>query len=283
MYSWMPESGNNPKKVMPNFERSFSLSDYLEKMDKSGIETALLSSSKKHGKVDEQDDLSSVLKLKQIIEKYHGRFAGLVGAGEGSAEELDLITTSVREYGFKGVNLSTQYFSKPPNDSQYYPIYQKCVDLDIPVLIKVGAVWQPDMHSTDCHPLCLEDIAIDFPELKIVGNHIGWPWTDEMLLLAWKFKNVYIATSNHYPKSNWAGDFPTAAWDPSFIDFINNGRGCTAYLDQNQPWYGMDKVIFASTFPAFDPSIMIDEMKTVLSEKAFANICRHNSKKLFKL
>lgn len=46
----------------------------------------------------------------------------------------------------------------------------------------------------------IDDIPLDFPELKIVGGHIGYPWTTEMIALATKFPNVYIDTSAYVPK-----------------------------------------------------------------------------------
>ena len=46
----------------------------------------------------------------------------------------------------------------------------------------------------------LEEVALTFPELTIVGGHIGYPWTEEMIGQAWKFDNVYIDTSAYLPK-----------------------------------------------------------------------------------
>jgi uncharacterized protein len=271
----MVEADVDVGKVMPKFDLKFTVQDYLDKMDAVGIQTVILTpKSGENVKV-------SVEKLKKIIDKHPDRFAGVVSVGE-SSEGLDNIETAIKEHSFKGVSLSPHYLEKSPSDKSFYPIYEKCVELDVPIMIKVGAVWQPNLRSSVCHPSYLEDVAIDFPELKIVGFHVGWPWTDEMILLAWKFKNVFIAASNHYPKSSWIGDFPTSCWDPSLIGFINSGRGCTAYLQEAQvPWKGMDKVLFASTFPAFDPSIIIDEMKQVLNAEAFVKVSRQNATKVF--
>ena len=41
----------------------------------------------------------------------------------------------------------------------------------------------------------LDDVALDFPDLTIVGGHIGYPWTAEMVALATKYLNVYIDTT----------------------------------------------------------------------------------------
>lgn len=274
MYNWMQEGDVHVSKSMPSFVAKFNAEDYIAKMDSVGIQTAIIA-SKSGGNV-----LGSVEKLKEIMDLYPTRFAGLVNVGE-SNEHLDYVETAIKKFSFKGVSLSPHYLEKAPDDRSFYPIYEKCLELDVPIMIKTGAAWQPTLRSFACHPRHLEEVAIDFPDLKIIGFHVGWPWTAEMIMLAWKFKNIYIATSNHYPISSWVGDFPTACWDPSLIDFANNGRGCTAYVEAQTSWMGMDKIVFASTFPAFDPLLMIDEMKQVLKKEAFNKISRENATKLF--
>ncbi len=74
-------------------------------------------------------------------------------------------------------------------------------------------------------PIYLDDIACDLPELKLIGSHVGIPWHDEMIAMAWKHDNVYIATDAHSPKY----------WPESVVRFLNS--------------YGQDKVIFGTDFP----------------------------------
>ena len=71
-------------------------------------------------------------------------------------------------------------------------------------------------------------IACDFPELKIIGIHTGWPWVEEMISVAWKHPNVYIGSDAYAPKF----------WKPEFIQFINS--------------WGQDKVLFGTDFPIID-------------------------------
>ena len=77
-------------------------------------------------------------------------------------------------------------------------------------------------------PIYLDTIACDFPELKLVGIHTGWPWVEEMISVSWKHQNVYIGTDAYAPKY----------WKRELINFINS--------------WGQDKVMFGTDFPIID-------------------------------
>ena len=74
-------------------------------------------------------------------------------------------------------------------------------------------------------PIYLDDIACDFPELKLIGIHVGIPWHDEMIAMAWKHENVFIGSDAHSPKY----------WPASFTHYINT--------------YGRHKVLFGTDYP----------------------------------
>jgi uncharacterized protein len=87
-----------------------------------------------------------------------------------------------------------------PNDKFYFPLYVTCIELDIPFCTQVGHTG-PLMPSEPGRPIpYLDEVALTFPELRIVAGHIGYPWTDEMIGLAWKHENVFIDTSAHAPR-----------------------------------------------------------------------------------
>lgn len=71
-------------------------------------------------------------------------------------------------------------------------------------------------------------MACDFPELKLIGIHVGIPWTDEMIAMAWKHANVYIGCDAHRP----------TYWPEAFVKYINT--------------FGQDKVLFGTDFPVLD-------------------------------
>lgn len=157
-----------------------------------------------------------------------GRVYGLVGIdprdGMDGVRRLD---SWVRNGPFVGAHLHPYGFGLPLNHRRFYPFYAKCAELGVPVVIQVGHSAER-MPSAMGRPLLLDDLALDFPELAIVGAHTGWPWVEELVALAWKHPNVYIGTSAHNPRY----------WDPALLRFANTrGRG---------------KVLFGTDWPVVD-------------------------------
>lgn len=113
----------------------------------------------------------------------------------------------------------------PPTDAHYWPLYVKCIELDVPFFTQVGHTG-PLCPSEVGRPIpYIDEVALKFPALKIICGHIGHPWTAEMIAVAWKHENVYIDTSAYLPKY----------YPPELIQFINtNGR---------------KKVMFGTNFP----------------------------------
>jgi predicted TIM-barrel fold metal-dependent hydrolase len=101
----------------------------------------------------------------------------------------------VTELGFKGLRVVPWLWRAPPTDRRYYPLYAACVDLGVPFFTQVGHTG-PLRPSETGRPIpYIDQVALDFPELVIVGGHIGYPWTEEMVAVARKHENVYIDTS----------------------------------------------------------------------------------------
>src|SRR5207245_4477356 len=101
----------------------------------------------------------------------------------------------VRELGFRALRIVPWLWNLPPDDRRYYPLYAECVELGIPFCLQVGHTG-PLCPSEPGRPIpYLDHVALEFPELRIVGGHIGFPWTAEMISLATKYPNVHIDTS----------------------------------------------------------------------------------------
>ena len=103
-------------------------------------------------------------------------------------------------------------------------------------------------------------MACDFPELKLIGIHVGIPWTDEMIAMAWKHENIYIGCDAHSPKY----------WPESFVRYLNS--------------YGQDKVIFGTDFPVLDFKRTIDEIDALgLKPEARRKLMRDNVIRIYNL
>ena len=119
----------------------------------------------------------------------------------------------VRQLGFRALRIVPWLWNLPPDDRRYYPLHAECVELGIPFCLQVGHTG-PLCPSEPGRPIpYLDHVALEFPELKIVGGHIGYPWCAEMISLATKYPNVYIDTSAYkvrrYPASSWTICVPT--------------------------------------------------------------------------
>jgi predicted TIM-barrel fold metal-dependent hydrolase len=116
------------------------------------------------------------------------------------------------------------------------------------------------MPSAMGRPILLDDVALDFPELTIVGAHTGWPWTEELIALAWKHRNVYIGTSAHHPRY----------WEQTLVNFANSrGRG---------------KVLFGSDYPVMDYADALGAIdKLGLKESAKELLVGGAARKIFRL
>lgn len=209
-----------------------SLEDMIRRMDEAGIERSMLIAAKV-GPADHRACYHVPYKLVvDAVQKYPDRFLGLAGVdpteGMRGVRELEML---VREYGFIGAHTYPHWFELAPDHARYYPFYAKCVELDVPIQLQVGQSLVYDKsfpRRSTGRPITLDSVACDFPELKIIGIHIGIPWTEEMIAMAWKHENVFIGSDAHAPRY----------WPQSFIHYINT--------------YGQDKVIFGTDFPVLD-------------------------------
>ena len=163
------------------------------------------------------------------VQNYPGRFFGLAGIDPTEGMEgVRALERAVKDYGFVGAHLYPHWFELAPDHAKYYPFYAKCVELDIPIQMQVGQsliYYDKRPLRSVGRPITLDTVACDFPELKLLGIHVGIPWTDEMIAMAWKHPNVYIVADAHLPKY----------WPKQFVNYINT--------------YGQDKVIFGTDFP----------------------------------
>jgi len=206
-----------------------SLEDMVSEMDRAGISHGFLIAAKSGRQGLPGCYHMPPQVVADAVAKYPDRFSGLIGIDPFQGMEgVRALEHAVSEWGFIGAHLYPHWFDLEPNHARYYPFYAKCIELDIPIQMQVGQslIYAREHRCRSVgRPIYLDDIACDLPELKLIGSHVGIPWHDEMIAMAWKHENVYICTDAHSPKY----------WPPSVVQYINS--------------YGQDKVIFGTDFP----------------------------------
>ena len=163
----------------------------LAAMDAGGVSYGLLSAwHGPEGPMIANDEVAG------WVAAHPERFGGLAAVDlRDPVRAVRELRRCVAELGFKGLRVIPWLWGLPPNDRRYYPLYAECVELGVPFCTQVGHTG-PLRSSETGRPIpYLDDVALDFPDLVIVGGHIGYPWTEEMVALARKYPNVYIDTS----------------------------------------------------------------------------------------
>jgi uncharacterized protein len=114
----------------------------------------------------------------------------------------------VREYGIRGIKIHPPHQLFAPNaytDGRHLglqEIYATCEELRLPVIIHTGTSVFPGARNKFGHPMLVEDVAIDYPELTIVLAHGGRPlWMAEAEFLTRRFPKVFLELSSIPPKN----------------------------------------------------------------------------------
>lgn len=108
---------------------------------------------------------------------------------------------ALEKLGCIGVKVHPSYQEVFPNDpARMYPLYEVMVENNAPVLFHTGNTLLTQTKIKYSHPIYLDEVAVDFPELKIIMAHWSWPWIDDALAVISRNSNVFIDVSGHLPK-----------------------------------------------------------------------------------
>lgn len=224
-------------------------------MQSAGVEKALLSAwyAPNAALISNEEVLA-------CVQQYPDLFVGVASADlRNPVEAVKTLRRYVTKHGFKALRIIQWLWELPCTHPLYYPLYAACVELNVPVCLQVGLTG-PLRSSEAGRPLHIERIALDFPELKIVCGHIGYPWHTEMIAFATKFPNVYIDTSAYKPKR-----YPAEL---------------VAYIKA----HGKRKVMFGSNYPMLTPEVCLSELDMLgLDGETSELFLRQNARAVFSL
>jgi len=160
-----------------------------------------------------------------MAQQYPGRFrlSTVIDPLQGM-EAVRTIERVVKDYDVRLIRMVPFLFNRPPNDKVCFPIYAKCIELNVAVSVNTG-IPGPPMPAEPQRPLYLDEVCLFFPELVLIMAHGADPWWGEATRLLLKYPNLYMMTSAYLPKY----------LPQELIQFMNTR--------------GQDKVMFATDFP----------------------------------
>ena len=145
----------------------------------------------------------------------------------------------------------------PPSDAVYYPLYVKCVELDLAVCLNTG-VPGPPLPAEPQHPLHLDRVCHRFPELRVCMIHGADPWWDDAIRLMLKNRNMSLMTS---------------AWSPKYLP-----ESLLHFMRTR----GTERVMFASDYPVLSFERCLGEIEALdLDDEVKAAWLGDNARRFF--
>ena len=220
-----------PALIMP-------IPKFVEYLDDAGIDKAVLVAGPTPRVTGETPNEH----IAKIVKEYPDKFLGLAGVNPSrKSRAVEDLRTALGRLGLSGLTLGPYLINLYANDRRLYPLYEECNRRGVPVVLHTSVSFNSDAPLDLGRPTYLDAVAVDFPDLKIVASHAGWPWVDELVAVAWRHRNVYLEISAIRPR--YLGT-PGTGWEP----LIRYGSTIL-----------QDKVLFATEWPMID-------IKTALTE-----------------
>jgi predicted TIM-barrel fold metal-dependent hydrolase len=133
--------------------------------------------------------------IKKLVDLAPNRFIGFASVDPNRMDALEVLDYAFKDLGLSGLKLHPSKQKFYPYDEMLKPIYEKCIEYNKPIMFHSGMSWEPNAPAKYSNPLHFEEVAINYPELRMCLAHFGWPWINETIMLLLKYPNVYTDTS----------------------------------------------------------------------------------------
>ncbi len=194
----------------------------------------------------------------RAVAKYPDRLIGFASVdphkGILASEEFE---QAIKKKGLMGLKIVPNLIEMYTNDRRLYSLYEIAQSSKVPVLFHAGTLFYTGIRLKYGQPMNIDDVAVDFPQLKIIIAHFGFPWFYEALAVVQRNLNVY---------------FNIAGWRPKYIpnDVIQYIKGPLE-----------SRVLFGSDYPLLSRLPLLNELKQLgLKDKTFKAMVEDNPARL---
>lgn len=230
------------KPAPPNFDWEQTTHEMVEEMDEAGVDKTVLFVADFAARlgdppfpIGEENEL--IVKAQKL---YPDRIIPFFGIDPRRPGAADLFEHSIKDWKVKGIKLhpSVGYF---PNERSCYALYELCTAFELPVIFHAGPCSYPHLYSRHTHPLEFDQVATDFPNLRIIIAHAASDWWQEAITVFYGRPNVVMDLS---------------AWQLRIRD--DPGVALHA-IGKMRDAIGMQRLLFGTDFPVFRPMLSLKE------------------------
>jgi predicted TIM-barrel fold metal-dependent hydrolase len=241
-----------------------TLESLLAAMDTAGIGWAIMHAESEGG--EDGEALNDA--LAEVLDDHPDRFRG-VGALDVAGRRPTQIArqaVGVADRGMLGVSVQPAFLGVDIDDRLLYPMYARAEELGLVVFLHTGITYSRMHPLRHERPELLDQVACDFPDLRLVACHAGWPWATEFAAVARRHPTVFLEFGGLAPKYVAR---PGTGWDALFGMMPNVLRS---------------QVLYGSDWPVMAPARALREWReSELPDAALAALFHDNAARLFGL
>lgn len=224
-------------------KKNKTLDDLMKEMKEAKVEFAVIHAEYEFG--DMADDLNKA--VSEIVKTYPDQFAGFGTVTLTDLSPMKLIKQAeeIASNGLIGINLQPVFFNVDPLDRRLYPLYAAACQYGLIVSFHTGIHYSTNHSIIKNSPLFIDQICCDFPDLKVIACHGGWPWVHEMVAVARRHENVFVEFGGIAPKYIGRAN---SGWDLLY-DYMNHLLS--------------DQIIFGTDWPVISPVRALEEWQAL--------------------
>jgi predicted TIM-barrel fold metal-dependent hydrolase len=214
-----------------------SLSGLRADMDAASVDHAVVHAEYETG--DPADALNeSVAKLVSEDPAHFSGFGTISMERFSIRRALDQLV-HIKELGLVGMGCQPSFVGMPIDDRRMYPIYVRAAELGLPVAVHTGINYTTHQPIKNDHPLQVDQVACDLPDVTIIACHAGWPWATDMVAVMRKHPRVFAEFGGLAPKYVLAQN---TGWEVMHR-FMNSVLSSQVLFGTDLPVYSMDAAL----------------------------------------
>lgn len=177
----------------------------------------------------------------RLCERNRRKYIGFMALDPSAPDAIEQMERGVSDYGLKGIKLYPVMSLYNPADPAFHPFFRRAVELGLPVLTHTGTSPATRGMLKYTLPLLIDELAIEFPRLKIIMAHLAHPWQREAAMVIRKHANVYADVSGiwHRPWQGYEAMIVCLEWEVT------------------------NKLLFGSDYPLWNPSDAMDGLRAL--------------------